>query len=82
MLKKLVEQRKNLQLWQQLVEQNFAPKRSDHQKVAVFDTSYLMQHSDKLTEVAKHQFIIIPQIVLHELDGLKKVEIMMNKQNK
>lgn len=69
--KKLVEQRKNLQLWQQLVEQNFAPKRSDHQKVAVFDTSYLMQHSDKLTEVAKHQFIIIPQIVLHELDGLK-----------
>lgn len=69
--KKLVEQRKNLQFWQQLVEQNFAPKRSDHQQVAVFDTSYLMQYSDKLTEVAKHQFIIIPQIVLHELDGLK-----------
>jgi len=69
--KKLVEQRKNLQLWQQLVEHNFAPKRSNYQKVAVFDTSYLMQHSDKLTEVAKHQFIIIPQIVLHELDGLK-----------
>lgn len=69
--KKLVEQRKSLQFWQQLVEQNFAPKRSDHQQVAVFDTSYLMQHSDKLTEVAKHQFIIIPQIVLHELDGLK-----------
>jgi predicted ribonuclease YlaK len=69
--KKLTEQRENLLVWQQLVEQHFAPKRIDGKQVAVFDTSYLMKHSDKLTEISQRQFIIIPQIVLHELDGLK-----------
>jgi rRNA-processing protein FCF1/DNA-binding MarR family transcriptional regulator len=69
--KKLIEQQKNLQIWQELVEQSFAPKRSDNLQVAIFDTSYLMQFSDKLAEITKHKFIIIPKVVLHELDGLK-----------
>lgn len=64
-------QRDNLMLWQQLVETSFAPKRADGKQVAVLDTSYLMNHNDHVNTIAQTRHIIIPHIVLNELDGLK-----------
>ena len=70
--KKIHQQFIGLTLLKQQIEQNFAPKRDDERPVAIFDTSYLMRHSDKLEHIAKEKFVIIPQITLHELDGLKR----------
>lgn len=65
-------QRDNLMLWRQLVESSFAPKKEDGTKVAVLDTSYLMECLDHVSTIAQTRHIIIPQIVINELDGLKK----------
>lgn len=70
--KKIAVQFEGLSQLKMCVEQSFAPQREDKKSVAIFDTSYLMSHSDQLKNIAKKHFIIIPQIVLHELDGLKK----------
>lgn len=70
--KKIALQFTKLSHLKMCIEQSFAPQREDKKSVAVFDTSYLMSHSDQLQNIAKKHFVIIPQIVLHELDKLKE----------
>lgn len=69
---KLQSRLAHVKAWQALVDQKFSPKRADNKQVVVFDTSYLMQHADALDNILEHQFVVIPQVVIRELDGLKR----------
>jgi rRNA-processing protein FCF1 len=69
---KLQKQQRHLVVLKQGIAQSFAPLRRDAKPIAVLDTSYLMRHSDDLTNLERDYFVVIPQVVLHELDGLKK----------
>ena len=69
---RLQKQQRHLVVLKQGIAQSFAPLRTDAKPIAVLDTSYLMRHSDDLTNLERDYFVVIPQVVLHELDGLKK----------
>lgn len=69
---KIQKQQRHLVVLKQGIAQSFAPLRRDAKPIAVLDTSYLMRHSDDLTNLERDYFVVIPQVVLHELDGLKK----------
>jgi len=69
---KLNARLEQIQGWQALVDKQFCQKRVDNKQVIVLDTSYLMRHCEELVNFPSNQFIVIPQVVLHELDGLKK----------
>jgi predicted ribonuclease YlaK len=58
-------------LLRQQVEQHFAPKRDDNKTVAILDSCYLMDFSERVKEIIKDNFVIIPQIVITELEGNK-----------
>lgn len=65
------EQFKLLSILQTQIQHNFAPAQADNRKVAVFDTSYVMRYSDTLKALAEYSNIVIPRVVIDELDALK-----------
>jgi len=69
--KKIDQQFIGLNLLRQQVEQHFAPKRDDNKTVAILDSCYLMDFSERVKEIIKDNFVIIPQIVITELEGNK-----------
>ncbi len=69
---KIKKQQQHLVDLKECLAQSFAPVREDGQKIAILDTCYLMDHSDELTHLSQDYFVVIPKVVLHELDGLKK----------
>ncbi|RKG45277.1 hypothetical protein D7V68_16090 [Acinetobacter cumulans] len=69
--KKIDQQFIGLNLLRQQVEQHFAPKRDDNKTVAILDSCYLMDFSERIKEIIKDNFVIIPQIVITELEGNK-----------
>jgi rRNA-processing protein FCF1 len=69
---RIPKQQRHLVVLKQGIAQSFAPLRTDAKPIAVLDTSYLMRHSNDLTNLERDYFVVIPQVVLHELDGLKK----------
>ncbi|MEG2602737.1 MAG: PIN domain-containing protein, partial [Carnobacterium sp.] len=69
---KIKRQQQHLVDLKECLAQSFAPVREDGQKIAILDTCYLMDHSDELTHLSQDYFVVIPKVVLHELDGLKK----------
>lgn len=69
--KKIDQQYIGLNLLRQQVEQHFAPKRDDNKTVAILDSCYLMDFSERIKEIIKDNFVIIPQIVITELEGNK-----------
>ncbi len=60
--------------WEIVVQQNLAPKRSDGKQVVVLDTNSLMSRPEILSGIKPNHFVVIPKIVLKELDGLKNSE--------
>lgn len=54
-----------------MFQQNFALQRSEPQKTYVVDTNYLMNHPQTL-KMQTDSLILIPDIVVKELDHLKK----------
>mgnify|MGYP000863051786 FL=1 len=70
--RKLNARLEQIQVWQALVDKQFCQKRVDNKQVIVLDTSYLMRHSEELANFPKNQFIVIPQVAIDELNGLKK----------
>ena len=69
--KKIHQQFIGITLLKQQIEQHFAPKREDNKSVAILDSCYLMDFSDRVKEIIKDNFVIIPQIVITELEGNK-----------
>ncbi|WP_334134018.1 PIN domain-containing protein [Acinetobacter schindleri] len=69
--KKIDQQFIGLNLLRQQIEQHFAPKRDDNKTVAILDSCYLMDFSERVKEIIKDNFVIIPQIVITELEGNK-----------
>lgn len=69
--KKIDQKFIGLNLLRQQVEQHFAPKRDDNKTVAILDSCYLMDFSERIKEIIKDNFVIIPQIVITELEGNK-----------
>lgn len=69
--KKIHQQFIGITLLKQQIEQHFAPKREDNKSVAILDSCYLMDFSDRVKEIIKVNFVIIPQIVITELEGNK-----------
>ncbi|MFW3963839.1 PIN domain-containing protein [Acinetobacter radioresistens] len=69
---KIKKQQQHFVDLKECIAQSFAPVREDGKKIAILDTSYLMDHSDELTHLSRDYFVVIPKVVLHELDGLKK----------
>lgn len=69
--KKIHQQFIGITLLKQQIEQHFAPKREDNKSVAILDSCYLMDFSDRVKEIIKDNFVIIPQIVINELEGNK-----------
>ncbi len=70
-VEEFTEQFKLLSSLQTQIQHNFAPVQADNRKVAVFDTSYVMRYSDTLKALAENSNIVIPRIVIDELDALK-----------
>ena len=60
--------------WEMIVQHNLAPKRSDGKQVVVLDTNSLMSRPEILSRIKPNHFVVVPRIVLQELDGLKNSE--------
>ena len=55
---RLQKQQRHLVVLKQGIAQSFAPLRTDAKPIAVLDTSYLMRHSDVLTNLERDYFVV------------------------
>jgi len=68
----LEEKNKKITLINESISKFFAPIREDRKHTVIIDTNCLMHNIEVIKHIEKNDFLIIPNVVLDELDGLKK----------